>query len=159
MPQRGQGSPSPGITTYFFRDRLPFNSLAATVLRTVLPHRKRQAPAICGDLARRINSPSCRSCCGSRRNMGKFLLIAAVTHHTAKWVGAPYHFVTDMGATFWIAVAVLLVIGFCCFGYCVGGCDRRTAAGKSSPVCITKPGRRSAGHSFRFELLTSRNRL
>ena len=35
--------------------------------------------------------------------MGKFLLITAVTHHTAKWVGAPYHFVTGMGATFWIA--------------------------------------------------------
>jgi hypothetical protein len=49
------------------------------------------------------------------RNMGKFLLLAAVTHHTAKWVGAPYHFVTGMGATFWIAVAVLLVIGFVLF--------------------------------------------
>ena len=47
--------------------------------------------------------------------MGKFLLIAAVTYHTAKWVGAPYHFVTGMGATFWIAVAVLLVIGFLLF--------------------------------------------
>ena len=47
--------------------------------------------------------------------MGKFFLIAAVTHHTAKWVGAPYHFVTGMGATFWIAVAMLLVIGFLLF--------------------------------------------
>jgi len=48
--------------------------------------------------------------------MGKFLLIAAVTHHTAKWVSVPYHFVIGMGATFWIAVAVLLVIGFLVFG-------------------------------------------
>jgi hypothetical protein len=47
--------------------------------------------------------------------MGKFLLIAAVTHHTAKWVGAPYHFVTGMGATFWVEVAVLFVIGFLLF--------------------------------------------
>jgi hypothetical protein len=47
--------------------------------------------------------------------MVKFLLIAAVTHRTEKWVSAPYHFVTGMGSTFWIAVAVLLVIGFLLF--------------------------------------------
>jgi hypothetical protein len=47
--------------------------------------------------------------------MVKFLLIAAVTYHTAKSVSAPYQFVTGMGATFWIAVAVLLVIGFLLF--------------------------------------------
>jgi uncharacterized membrane protein YraQ (UPF0718 family) len=65
--------------------------------------------------SRRI-SRSCQNYCVSPRNMGKFLLIAAVTHHTAKWVSAPYHFVTGMGATFWIAVAMLLVIGFLLYG-------------------------------------------
>jgi hypothetical protein len=44
-----------------------------------------------------------------------FALRVAVTHHTAKWISAPYDFVTGMGATFWIAVAVLLVIGFLLF--------------------------------------------
>ena len=44
-----------------------------------------------------------------------FALRVAVTHHTAKWIGAPYHFVTGLGAMFWIAVAVLLVIGFLLF--------------------------------------------
>jgi hypothetical protein len=35
-------------------------------------------------------------------------------------------------------------LAFCCFGYCVGGCDRRTVPGKSSPVCISRTSRGGA---------------
>jgi hypothetical protein len=42
LPQRGQGSPSPEITTHFVRSRLPFN-LPTTVLRTTLLTEKTNA--------------------------------------------------------------------------------------------------------------------